>query len=406
MSLASDPVVPVGTFERVATVWSSATSLETLVRPLLDTVLALTTLDIAYLTVKHGDDGLEHRFIADPTGLGVPEGLTIPWEESLCKRCEDAGLRWTADVASDLPGSPAAAAFGVRTFVSVPVVSQAGTVMGTLCSASRDAHALADTTIAELEVLARLIGDWMLVERELDVQRRRADAAEQALDTRAMLIAQAEHELKTPLALLSGWAQVMDERWLTLEPEERQEGLSALRRGTRRLHHYVERLLDEARADMLIRRLDAVPVDVGVIASTVADEVDAVTADHVISVMVHPPTAAVGDEEGIRQIIVHLLQNAVKYSPDGGAVDVRVSTDGDVLVEVRDEGIGVSDDVDIFAPFVRGGASGDIPGSGLGLHIVKSLAVAMGGSIEARRNPEQVGSTFTVRLPVERSPGH
>ncbi len=401
MLRADDPAVHVGTFAQVAAAWSRASSLETLVRPLLDTVLGLTSLDIAYLTVKHADDGLEHRFIADPTGLGVPEGLTIPWEESLCKRCEDAGLRWTGDVARDLGESPAAAAFGLRTFVSVPVVSHAGTVMGTLCSAARDAHALSDSTLAELEVLARLMGDWMVFERDLAGQRQRADAAEQALDTRAMLIARAEHELKTPLALLSGWAQVMDERWSELESAERQAGLSALRRGTERLHHYVERLLDEARADMLIRRLEAVQVDVGVIASAVAGEVAAVAADHVISVVVHPPTAAVGDEEGIRQIVVHLLENAVKYSPHGGAVDVSVATDRDVLVvNVRDEGIGVNDEVDIFAPFVRGVASGDPPGSGLGLHIVKSFAVAMGGSIEARRNSDQIGSTFTVRLPV------
>jgi signal transduction histidine kinase len=295
----------------------------------------------------------------------------------------------------------------VRTFVSVPVVSHAGTAMGTLCSASRDERALSDTTLAELEVLARLIGDWMVFERELDEQRRRADGAEQALDARAMLIARAEHKLKTPLTLLLGWAQTMEERWTTLEPEQRQEGLAALRRGTVRLHHYVERLLDEARADMLIRRLDAVPVDVGVIASTVAGEVDAITADHVISVVVHPPAAAVGDEEGIRQIIVHLVENAVKYSPEGGAVGVSVATDGDVVVvEVSDEGIGVNDEVDIFAPFVRGVTSSHTPGSGLGLHIVRSFAVAMGGSIEAHRNNDQIGSTFTVRLPASRSSGH
>jgi diguanylate cyclase len=93
MSFAVEPLVPVGAFGRVATAWSRATSLETFVRPMLDTVLELTTLDIAYLTVKHADDGLEHRFIADPTGFGLPEGLTIPWDESLCKRCEDAGIR-------------------------------------------------------------------------------------------------------------------------------------------------------------------------------------------------------------------------------------------------------------------------------------------------------------------------
>lgn len=400
MGAADDPVTSAGTFERVATAWREATSLETLVRPLLDTVLELTTLDIAYLTVKHADDGLEHRFIADPVGLGLSEGFTIPWQDSLCVRSQESGRRWTSDVDTDLPGSPIAGAFGVRTFLSVPVVSQDGTLMGTLCSASLDEHDLSDTTIAELEVLARLIGDWMVHERELHTQRRRADAAERALDARAMLIARAEHELKTPLALLSGWAHTMEQKWSELSLDERQEGLSALRRGTDRLHHHVERLLDEARADMLIRHLELVPIDVGAIVSAIVDEVAAVTAHHAVSVDVQEPATAVANAEAVRQVLVHLVENAVKYSPDGGSVDVHVSTEGDlVVVVVRDEGIGVNEDVDVFEPFVRGVASSQISGTGLGLHIVKSYVVAMGGSIEAHRNPER-GSSFTVRLPA------
>ncbi|MEO7430181.1 MAG: GAF domain-containing protein, partial [Acidimicrobiales bacterium] len=197
MSPNLEPQRSPGTFARVATAWGEATSLETLVRPLLDTVLELTTLDIAYLTVKHTDEGLEHRFIADPTGLGLAEGLTIPWSDSLCIRCQESGRRWTRDVETDLPGSPISEAFGVRTFLSVPVVAQDGTLMGTLCSASLEARDLSETTIAELEVLARLIGDWMMHDRDLLAETSRADAAVLALDARAMLIARAEHELKT-----------------------------------------------------------------------------------------------------------------------------------------------------------------------------------------------------------------
>jgi signal transduction histidine kinase len=73
--------------------------------------------------------------------------------------------------------------------------------------------------------------------------------------------------------------------------------------------------------------------------------------------------------------------------------------DAEVFLEVRDEGIGLPDDVDVFAPFQRGAVGDATPGVGLGLYIVRNLVEAMGGNVTARRN-EGAGSTFTVRLPA------
>ena len=399
---ASDGEHVDGLFGRVATTWRAATSLETLVRPLLDAVLELTSLDIAYLTVRHADGGLEHRFIADPTDVGLPEGFTIPWTESLCKLCQDTGRRYTHDVGTDLPGSAAAAALGVHTFLSVPVVSNTGELMGTLCSAARLSLAVRDTTLAEVEVLARLIGDWMVQERQLEAHRHRAAEAEAALEARSLLIAQAEHQLKTPLTLLSGWAQSMEERWEELDAVERREGLGALRRAADRLHHDVERLLDEARMDMLVRRLDLGPVDVGVVATQVVEQVQSLTRDHGLSLVVGDAVVALADEEAIRQALLHLVENAVKYSPAGGRIEVSVHRDltrAALEVVVSDEGIGIDENVDIFEPFVRGAEARRLGGTGLGLHIVSTLVTSMAGRVEASWRPEG-GSRFTVVLPA------
>ena len=97
----------------------------------------------------------------------------------------------------------------------------------------------------------------------------------------------------------------------------------------------------------------------------------------------------------------HLLDNAIKYSPRHAGVNVLASsTSGGIAISVVDEGVGLPDGMDVFEPFKRGHKDlvGATPGIGLGLHIVRNLAEAMGGTVTAETNPRR-GSTFTVRLP-------
>ena len=134
-------------------------TLEELVRPILQLVVDLTGLETAYLTVLHPDRTLEHRFVANTGALQVPEGLTIPWIDSLCKRCRDAGLLWTDDVPNDLPPIPLGKDAPIQTFVSVPVPLPDGRVAGTLCAMSSTARRLDGEVLAELQFFARLLGD-------------------------------------------------------------------------------------------------------------------------------------------------------------------------------------------------------------------------------------------------------
>jgi signal transduction histidine kinase len=104
----------------------------------------------------------------------------------------------------------------------------------------------------------------------------------------------------------------------------------------------------------------------------------------------------------VTQIVVNLISNAVKYSPDGGPVEIAVTDESDsVSVAVTDHGLGMTDTQTrrIFEPFSRVGLSGDaIPGVGLGLHVLQQLVRAHGGTVEVKSAPQH-GSTFRVHLP-------
>ncbi len=123
-------------------------------------VAAVTGLDASYLSIRSpADDTLEHRYVHDPTGLGIAAGSRIAWTGSLCHRCREAGLLWTADVVRDLPGAGVDPAM-YGTFMSVPVLSAGGEdVVGTLCAAARARRYLSDRAIAEAEQISRAITD-------------------------------------------------------------------------------------------------------------------------------------------------------------------------------------------------------------------------------------------------------
>ena len=132
---------------------------EGLARRLLEAVLDRTGMETSYLTVLDAaTGGLEHRYVRNTSDLVIPEGTVVPWEQTLCKRCRDARIRWTADVPAELPGGHAAEALGVTTFLSIPVRQPDGAVIGTLCAASRERRYIAASTLDDLEELARQLG--------------------------------------------------------------------------------------------------------------------------------------------------------------------------------------------------------------------------------------------------------
>ncbi|HYW07409.1 MAG TPA: EAL domain-containing protein [Longimicrobium sp.] len=141
--------------------------------PLLGEMVALTGLDASYVNIRRENgDHLEHRYVFDPTAMGIPLGAAVPWCDTLCSRCFDAGILWTADVQTDLPGGAMPYGIDARTYISVPVMSPAeGRMIGTLCAIGRERRFLSDAVIARVQGLGRtiadhLIGEWLRQLRE------------------------------------------------------------------------------------------------------------------------------------------------------------------------------------------------------------------------------------------------
>ena len=226
---------------------------------------------------------------------------------------------------------------------------------------------------------------------------------EEALSRQRRFAADASHELRTPLTSISGYAQMLEE-WGLDDPRTAREGVAAIRRESERMQGLVEALLALTRGDegapLEIERHDlaAVAEEAAMTARTAADGRLAVEY-----LPVKQPVNAPFDRNRIRQVASILLDNAVKYTPEGGKVTVTVrEKNGWAALEVSDTGIGIPEDQLplIFERFHRLDPSRTAEGAGLGLSIARQIAEAHGGRIEVESTPGE-GSTFTLLLPKE-----
>jgi hypothetical protein len=132
--------------------------LERLVRPVLSELGRLTELESTYLTLIDEAAGEQVILFARNAGeLQVAEGLHIPWEDTVCKRSIETGVRCTSDVAETFPDSAAGRELGLQTYVGVPVFTPQGSVWGTVCGASRSRRTIGEATLTVMEAFARLI---------------------------------------------------------------------------------------------------------------------------------------------------------------------------------------------------------------------------------------------------------
>ncbi len=227
---------------------------------------------------------------------------------------------------------------------------------------------------------------------------------ESSFDGMRQFTADASHELRTPLAIIRGEADVAlsQER----EPEEYRESLAIIQDEARLLSGLVEDMLSLARADAGQRKLNIEEFYVNDLIEECVRSARALALRKNLSLNFESSddTAFRGDEDLFRRMVINLLDNAIKYTPDGGAVSVKLwRENGHVKLSVTDNGIGIpaEDAAHIFERFyrvdkARSRAEG---GSGLGLPIVKWIAEAHHGSVSMESAPEH-GSSFTVSLPA------
>jgi two-component system, OmpR family, sensor kinase len=231
---------------------------------------------------------------------------------------------------------------------------------------------------------------------------------ETAFDERAaaearlrQFVADASHELRTPVTTIRGYAELYRTGALA-DGAALDDAMARTEAEAVRMGELVEDMLALARLDQG-RPLEEVPVDLAQLAADAVADAQAVAPARVIRLDAPTPAVVVGDEARLRQVVANLVGNALVHAP-GAAVDVTVArTDEAVVVEVRDDGPGMSTDdaARAFERFYRADASRSRHqgGSGLGLAIVDATVRAHAGTASITSTPGQ-GTTVTVRLPA------
>ncbi|HYF65533.1 MAG TPA: hybrid sensor histidine kinase/response regulator [Herpetosiphonaceae bacterium] len=236
--------------------------------------------------------------------------------------------------------------------------------------------------------------------------------AQDAIKERDAFILVASHELKNPLAGLIGRAQLLQRRVGRLAGGEKAgEDAAIISTLGQRIDGMLTELLDVSRISASQFAIVREPLDLGALVERVRGELQETTAIHTISLRCQAPSLTIqGDAARLEQVFYNLLNNAIKYAPDGGMIDIDIDDHGESLwISIRDEGIGIPaiDLPNVFKRFYRAGAANGprIGGTGVGLYVVKEIVHAHGGVITVA-STEGAGSTFTVVLPLpERAAG-
>jgi len=230
------------------------------------------------------------------------------------------------------------------------------------------------------------------------------DVTEQA-ELRQMksdFINQASHELRTPVTSAILMAELIQEGG---QPKEIEEYWQILNSELNRQKILIDRLLIAGRLESGMMRLELAPTDLAAILQESISAVKPIARKKNISIKVSIPELTpkiLGDKSGLQQVFINLINNAIKFSPDGSSVEIFVNRAGNnVEVAVTDQGMGIpaNQTSHLFERFFRARdvIIAEIPGSGVGLYIVKSILEGLGGSIKLT-NSSSAGTTFTASL--------
>ena len=287
----------------------------------------------------------------------------------------------------------------VRSYLAVPVLSRTGDVMGGLFFG----HAEPNIFTEQAEHI--VVGLAAQTAIAMDNARLFLEA-QQAIQARDTFLSMASHELKTPTASIVGYAQLLEKRSKLEGTSETRQGRSiqVLRGQAERLERLVRTLFDLAHLNLGVFELHRVPLDMTLLVKRIVDGLQVSLHNHHVTVQVEgEPHIVDGDEVRMEQVIQNVLQNAIKYSPDGGAIEIALAPQDDsIVLTVRDHGIGIPETAlsQIFNRFYRASNVIDrhVAGLGVGLNIVREIVTLHGGRIEVDSVLDQ-GTTFRMFFP-------
>ncbi len=273
---------------------------------------------------------------------------------------------------------------------------------GNIIGASKIARDVSDRKRSE-EAIARLAAERAQL---LESEREARAEAERLGTAKDEFLANLSHELRTPLNAILLWVHLLQSP--KASPEEIAEGLAVVARNARVQAQLVADLLEMNRIVSGKVRLDLETVDICRIISEAVETIGPIAADKKIRLTATLPdqsVSAVADGTRVQQVIGNLLTNAIKFTPNGGSVEVSLTTPDTEMaaIEIRDTGMGIDPEFipHLFDRFRQAdvGSTRRFGGLGLGLAIVKHLVGLHGGTVSAHSAGNGQGSTFTVRIP-------
>lgn len=217
-------------------------------------------------------------------------------------------------------------------------------------------------------------------------------------------VSMASHEFRTPLAIIDASARRMQRRKEKLSPDD-------ISKRTQKIHNAVSRMLGLIESTLMVARADKgklsiTPKEINLreLVEQCCENQNEIITSHIVTYDLKDlPDLFIGDQAALTQIITNLLSNAVKYSPDNFMIEVQGwIRETDVYISVKDNGLGMDkeDLSNLFGRFFRAKTSTGIPGTGIGLNLVRTLVEMHEGEISAQSSLGK-GSTFSIRLPIK-----
>jgi signal transduction histidine kinase/ActR/RegA family two-component response regulator len=375
---------------------------------LVDAMISIMRSDFASMQISISDG--DRRALRMFAHRGLSEEAVVSWATVYGDSLTSCGQAWRARTRVIVPdveqcvllkGSVELAGYrkaGVAAVQTTPLLSRSGTLVGMLSTGWRSPHQPTDRDLRLLDILARQAADL--------IERRQADETLRQADRRKdEFLATLAHELRNPLAPIRNAIQIL--HLSVAEGAEREWALGVLDRQAKQLSRLVDDLLDVSRItrDRLELRKERVELARIVQAATEASRPIIAERGHELTVSLPDQVVLDADPTRLAQVFSNLLNNAAKYSEPNGRIDLSAERSGpDVIVRVRDYGIGIARDMlsrifDLFQQ-VQPSFERISGGLGVGLTLVKRLVEMHGGQVVATSDGINKGSEFVVRLPV------
>lgn len=321
---------------------------------------------------------------------GVPEigqgsVFEVPLDQALGRFAVRGGEPVIQVLTDDESADSVLLELGIRTLVCVPI-RVGGRVIGVLSLSHAERVQQTELLLPWLRTIANVLAGVL-------------DRTQQQRDD---FLSIAAHELQTPVTALSAYVQLLGRRLARdgADPAAVRDGFAVLAEQTTRLSRLVHQLLDVSRLEAGKLKMDLQTCDLAALVRRAMSTTQSLTDRHALRLKAPARLDATVDPTRIEQVLTNLLSNAVRYSPDGGAIDVEVGETADtVYVAVRDHGIGIppADRERIFDRLYQAEAT-SVGGLGLGLYISAQIVQQHGGRLEVE-SPADGGARLVVSLP-------